>query len=695
MFAAVLPAYAAPGLPSAPVPYETLTPPPPAPAPRRAPRPAAPPPVAETTTPSQTRPVSAADIEAFTDTLIPALMQRDQVLGVSVAVVQGSTPLLVKGYGYDRLKPLRPVDAQTSLFRIGSITKIFTFIVARQELEAGRITLDASLEKTAPAGIFREDKRFEPLRLRDILAHTEGYEETALGHLFQIHPGDLEAADSYLRRHTPRRVRERGQFASYSNYGTALAARTLAGTARAPDVPSLMETRIFTPLGLTHTTLREPYDPARLSPRLIEGALPAPLSPDLSAQTAQGFIWDGATWRAQPFDHALHAAGAVGGSSTAGDMARFMSLLLGNGQLDGVQLFDATSAQAFRTPLLSMPKGYNGWASGLMMRETPQGLETFGHSGATLWFNANLILVPELDIGIFIAANTPDSGPLTRAYPDLLLRHIEGMAPIAPVRTASTSADYSRLTGTYVSTRRAYGGLEGAITRLINTVDIGENDQGNLLVIAPDQVSAFVPATASGFFIPARSNPLSGPLAAEGLHFFLPQSGAATGFETTANMGRYERVGWTHKPQTLTGMTRLMLASCVLALMGFARSYAARERPTPSQSIATFGTYGLAALWIAAVWVFSDWRAQLGGDSTALFINWPSGQVQLASSLALLASLGTLAQLFYLPFVYRDARFHTDGWALWQKGLHTVLIVGWLGYAGLLAAWGALEPWSR
>ncbi|MFT4090666.1 MAG: serine hydrolase [Asticcacaulis sp.] len=685
---------AAPAAEATPAPAEAATSS--AAAPRRAaPRPRAP--VVATPAPpaADTRPVSPADIEAFSDTLIPTLMQRDQVLGVTVAVIQGQTPVLIKGYGYDRLSPRRPVDPQTSLFRLGSVTKTFTWVVTRQEMEAGRIGLDDPLSKTAPGGIFREDNSYKPLRLRDILAHTEGYEETSLGHLFQLRPDTLEAADSYLRRHAPKRVRERGQFASYSNYGTALIARTLVDTARAKDVPTLMETRIFTPLGLNHTTLREPYDPAQLNPRLIEGALPAPMSAELTNKTAQGFVWDGAAWRAQPYDHALPMSGALGGSSTAGDMARFMSLMLRDGQLDGVQLYDSQSAKAFRTPLLAMPNGYNGWASGLMMRETPQGLATYGHSGATLWFNANMILIPELDIGIFIAANTPSSDRLTRAYPELLIRHIEGIPPTAPVRAAPSNADYSRVTGSYVSTRRAYGGLEGAITRLINTVEISTDDQGHLLAVGRDQVSAFVPATAADFFVPVQNNPLSAPLSSESLHFLLPASGKATAFETGSNMGRYELVDWAHKPQTLTDMTRLMLGLCVLVLMGFARHYNGHERPTPYQTLATWASYALAVLWISAIWVFYDWKNAVGNDPAALFIDWPSGQVKLASGLALMAALGTLAQLFYMPFVFREARFHSDGWAIWQKGLHLLLITGWLAYATLLAAWGALEPWSR
>ncbi|MGZ3298154.1 MAG: serine hydrolase, partial [Asticcacaulis sp.] len=90
-------------------------------------------------------PISADDIETFTDSVVRSFMQRDHVVGATVAIVQGDTPLLVKGYGFDRLNPLRRVDPNNSLFRIGSISKVFTWIVARQEIEQGRIRLDAPI----------------------------------------------------------------------------------------------------------------------------------------------------------------------------------------------------------------------------------------------------------------------------------------------------------------------------------------------------------------------------------------------------------------------------------------------------------------------------------------------------------------------------------------------------------------------
>ncbi len=644
------------------------------------------------------KPISAEDIEAYTDSVVRTLMQRDHVLGVSVAVVQGNTPLLVKGYGYDRLSPARLVDPGASLFRIGSITKTLTWIVARQEIEAGRIKPDRPIADYLPADVFSEDRRFKPIRMIDLMDHASGYDDTALGHLFQLDAHAIESGDSYFRKHKPRRVRDPGQFSVYSNFGAALAARALVQTGHFKDVPSLMEARLFQPLGLSHMTLREPY-PADA----INGdELPAPLSAALSQDMSDGFVWDGATYTPQPFDHAVHLAGALGASASGADMARLMSLMLGGGQLDGVQLYDANSAAAFRTPLLKMPEGYNGWASGLMIRTSPSGDVTYGHGGSTLWFNANMVLVPDLNLGIFISTNTQTGAALANSFPNLLLDHLHGdvvrppLMPAPDMAYANHADFYRAISGKYVSTRRAYGGLEGAITRLINTVEVEVDADGRLILTTPAGLSAFVPGSVQGFFNPQDSEDPGPAQATGGLHFlFNSRQTAVTAFETASNMMRYERIDWIHDPDTMRTLSLLMIGSCVLVWVSLARSSSSRyDQPNQTQARATLISSGTALLWVGAIFIFQSWTSHLADDPVTLFTHWPSGQVRLASTLALLAAIGTLYQVFSLYFVCSDRGFHTDGWPLWQKIAHGTLIAYWAFYVGVMILWGALEPWS-
>ena len=655
------------------------------------------PPIAPPTDHGAATPISADDIETFTDSVVRTLMQRDHVLGVTVAVVQGNTPLLVKGYGYDRLSPTRRVDPNNSLFRIGSVTKTFTWIVARQEIEAGRIKLDAPIGTYLPADIFTEDRRYRPLTLAALMDHTGGYEDTSLGHLFQLSGTRMASIDSYFRRHKPRRVRDPGQFSSYSNFGAALAATALAQTAKAKDVPSLMEARIFQPLGMDHTSLREPY-----SNDLSQTEdLPAPLTGDLTQDLSDGFIWDGATYEAQPFDYAMPLSGALGASSTAKDMARFMTVMLGNGQVDGIQLYNADSARAFRTPMLKMPEGYNGWASGLVIRQAPAGYTTYGHGGATLWFNSNLVVVPELNLGIFISTNTQTGGNMAESYPNLLLDHLEGdlvrppLMPTANMAYAAHKDYYQALKGQYVATRRAYGGLEGAITRLVNTVEVSVDQDGRLILTTPNGISAFVPASAQGFFNQQDSEDPGPAQQTGGLHFiFNTQGTQVAAFETQTNLGRYERIGWIHSPDTVGLLTLFMIGTCVVVWISLAKGPARHERPTTEQARASIVSAGLALLWVIAIFTFNSWKSHLADDPSSLFTHWPSGQVQLASWLALVATIGTLYQAGTFYFVYNETGRYSEGWALWQKIAHGLLLAYWLFYIAVLGFWGALEPWS-
>lgn len=643
-------------------------------------------------------PISADDIETFTDSVVRSWMQRDHVVGVTVAVVQGNTPLLLKGYGYDRLTPVRRVDPSNSLFRIGSITKTFTWIVARQEIEAGRIKPDASLAEYDQDGLYAEDARYKPVTMNSLMAHAAGYEDTSLGHLFTLDERRLASPGYYLNRHRAHRVRDPGEFSSYSNYDAALAAAILAETAKAKDVPSLMEARVFSPLGMDHTTLREPYANANGE----YGQLPVPLGPELTQDLSDGYIWDGATYRAQPFDHAISQSGALGGSSTARDMARFMSLMLGNGQLDGLQLYDANSAAAFRKPIMTMPEGYNGWASGLMIRTSPSGHVTYGHGGATLWFNSSMVLVPDMNLGIFISTNTQTGGPLANAFPNLLLDHLDGDLVRPPLMPSPAQAYeqhrdyYNAIKGQYVSTRRAYTGLEGAITRLINTIRIGADGDGRLIMDTSTGTSAFVPAQANGFFLPQDSEDPGPAGELGGLHFlFNPDGTHVTAFETASNMMRYERVGWVHSPEFVGLLARITLLTCLMVIVSRVFALVRGQRATEHQFRAAWISVAISLLWITAILLFNDWLTKVSDDPASLLIRWPSPELIMASALALLATIGIVLQIGTYYFVYVEAkRFSVaDGWAHWQKLTHGALLAYWSLFAVVLGLWGALEPW--
>jgi hypothetical protein len=348
-----------------------------------------------------------------------------------------------------------------------------------------------------------------------------------------------------------------------------------------------------------------------------------------------------------------------------------------------------------------MPPGYNGWASGLMIRAMPTGQVTYGHGGATLWFNSNMVLVPDLNLGIFISTNTQTGAPLANDFATMLIDHLGGdvvrppLTPTPEMAYANHRDDYNGMKGEYVSTRRAYGGLEGAITRLINTVEVNFDADGRLILTTDGGQSAYVPASAPGFFN-QQDGEDPGPAATlGGLHFLLkPNSTKAVAFETASNMARYERVSWIFRPGTLEFMSGIQVFTCVLVFLSLAKGATKHDRPTETQGRATIISCCLALVWITAILVFRDWQAHMADDPNALFTRWPSGQVQFASWLAVVATLGTLYQVGTFYLVYNGNGRYNDGWPEWQKIAHGLLLLYWVIYVLVLFFWGALAPLS-
>jgi CubicO group peptidase (beta-lactamase class C family) len=246
-------------------------------------------------------------------------MAQEQIAGAEVAVVRDGATLLVKGYGIDSVEPRRAVDPNESLFRLGSISKTFTWLSIMQLAERGKLQLDDPINDHLPDELDIPDEGFEhPIRIIDLMNHTAGFEDILQG-LFVAADARPLPLKEQLRQRRPHRVREPGKFMVYSNYSTALAGAIVAHVS-GMEYESYVEQNILVPLGLAHTTFREPYKPT-------EG-LPQPMSPALAAHLSQNIEARKGAWQAIPHEHIVSMAPAGAAVSTAGDMARYMLALL-------------------------------------------------------------------------------------------------------------------------------------------------------------------------------------------------------------------------------------------------------------------------------------------------------------------------------------------------------------------------------
>jgi len=625
--------------------------------------------------PAGVAPLPAADLEAFVDGLVRRSMASDHIAGVTVAVVQNGQVVLKKGYGVASLNDRRRVDPDRTLFRVGSISKTFTWIALMNEVEAGRMRLDTPINIYLPEKLQLKDQgKKTPVRLRDLMTHTAGFEDRALGHLFERDPRRERPLELYLRQERPNRVREPGLLPAYSNYGAALAGAALVNVTGQPFEKIVTDQVIF-PAGLTHTTFRED--------RPWRDGLPAPMAPSLAADRSDGFRWTPLGFQTEAPEYIGHIAPAGSASSTAGDMARYMTMLLNGGTLDGRTVFSPRTSAAFRTPMYRPAEGAPGWNAGFQDIPLPGGHRGFGHAGATLWFHANLVMVPDLGLGVFVAVNTDTGADLPAALPATIIERFYAPRPEVPP-ASRLSADQARAyEGQFLTTRRAYGGLEGFIDRLIGEATISAAPDGRLTLTLDGKATQWTATETPDVFA---------PLAGAGLLVFQREDGRVARFFSPNGAAAFERIGFPHAPGLLKTFAILTALAAIATLIGAMTRDRREARQTPTQARASLLQTIQAVLWLTALAGVAIF-ASGAGDIAKVFYGWPSGWLLTASACAFVATLLTIATVVMAPVVWRGGR-RVDSWTSLRKLGFTCTTLIFLGFALILAAWGFLEFWN-
>lgn len=649
-------------------------------APTLATRPPSKPAPAARTSPAPPTPATLqadAQLEAFVDGLVRDSLVQDHIAGVTVAIVRDGRVILKKGYGAASLSPWRPVDPDRTLFRLGSVSKTFTWLTVLKEAEAGRLRLQAPVNLFLPEAVQVKDQGYPgPVTLEALMSHSGGFEDRALGHLFERDPARIRPLATYLRQERPRRVRPVGVLSSYSNYGAALAGEAAAWTS-GKTFERLAEEGLFEPMGMSRTSFREPR-PARPD-------LPAPLSPALAADLSRGFTWTGAGYRAEPFEYIGQVAPAGSASSTADDMARYMITLLDGGARGETRVWGEATNRALAQPLRRTPPGINGWRHGFIAYTLPAGHSGFGHDGATQTFMTNMTLVPDLRLGVFISTNTNTGRVLTQRFASRVVEQLSGR-PQAWPRPGSPGLYAVRqlYEGRYLGTRRAYSGLEGLLDRLNGEARVSVTPEGRLVTREGGRVQTWVPegAPTSGRFISDTGVER---------RVFLFKGKRADRMLSALNTQVHQRAPWWSRPGLLAAGALAMAAASVAVLVSAVFRNRREFRQTPVQARAGVLLALVAGLWLAALGLVLGWS--LTASPEDLIFRWPGLTLLGASSAALVAAVLTGVCAGIAPLVLRGGR-RLDSWSPRRRAAYVAMVGASLAFAGLLAAWGGLSPWA-
>jgi CubicO group peptidase (beta-lactamase class C family) len=623
-------------------------------------------------------PLPGPELEAFVDGVIRDAIAADNIPGVTVSVVQNGQTILKKGYGFARLEPTaRPVDPDRTLFRLASISKTFTWIAVMREVEAGRMRLDAPINLYLPEQIQVRDQGFTtPVRIRDLMSHRPGFEDRALGQLFERDPARVRPQLVYLRQERPRREFEPGSTPAYSNYGVNLAGAAVAYVSQQP-FERIIERDITGPLGMSRTTFRDPY-PARPD-------LPAPMPAALAADVADGFFWTGAGWRKRPYEYTSHGAPAGGASSTAADMARYMSMILAGGALDGAVIYGPRTAEGFRTPQWRPHPDMAGPAHGFIAFPLPGGRTGWGHDGALLSFRSMMIVVPELGLGVFVAANGESGERLTAELPGRIVQRFYGPAPTLPAPgSAWLKANASAFEGQYVANRRSFHGLEKLIGLVNSRVDVRVTDAGVLVISGRNGATRWIPVGTDGQFRQADGWRILA---------FEMKDGRAVRYIPGGAVNAYQRVGLFGGMGWFTNLGLLTLVASLATVAGVGLRMRLRDyRETPMQRRVSLVQTTQSVLWLLAAVTAGVWLGKTS-DVASIFFDWPGVWLLTASSCALVATILSATNVVLLPLVWQGGR-RVDSWTLGRKLRFTATALIFAAFSVVLAFWGGIYPWA-
>src|SRR5579871_6371267 len=168
----------------------------------------------------ETHQMTAEDLRTFFDGMMPYAIHRDDIAGATLAVVKDGQIVFAQGYGYADLKTRKPVIADQTLFRPGSVSKLFTWTAVMQLVEQGKLDLDKDVNTYLD---FKVPEAFgQPITLRNIMTHTSGFEES-VSELFLQKPEQQYPIGQYLQKHMPKRIFPPFAIPAYSNYATSMA----------------------------------------------------------------------------------------------------------------------------------------------------------------------------------------------------------------------------------------------------------------------------------------------------------------------------------------------------------------------------------------------------------------------------------------------------------------------------------------
>ena len=368
------------------------------------------PPSAQTTTA-----INARALETLIDSVMARGMADAHIPGGVFTLVKDGQVVFSKGYGFTDVEMMRPVSPDSTVFRIGSITKVFTATAVVQLADRGRLALDRDVNEYLKR--LKVPSTYpQPVTAEHLLTHSAGFDELP-GVRQARSSAELRPLHEFLRDKLIR-VRPPGRVTAYSSFGAALAG-LLVEEVSGLSYEEYLRQNIWQPLGMTRTSI-------------TPGGAPIGYEYEDDKITRAPYEW-------------YHTTPAGSINSTAADMARFMIAHLegGGAILSANATRDMHRRHATMHPLIP------GWTLGFQENDL-NGERIIEHGGDIAGFASLMVLLPDRRTGFFVAHHREGSGLRFTIETAVLDRFFPDRRPAEKLPTpAGAPAMADRFAGTY------------------------------------------------------------------------------------------------------------------------------------------------------------------------------------------------------------------------------------------------------
>ena len=410
--------------------------------------------------PVKPEPITRGDYESTKQYLIQLIqyeMKRHDVTGLSIALVDDQRIVWAQGFGYAD-KANNVAATPETVYRVGSISKLFTDTAVMQLAQEGKLDIDKPLQTYLPQ--FSIKTRFPnagPITPRTIMSHHSGLPGNLAKGMWAENPEPFTKVVSAIKdeyvAYPPNYVW------SYSNLGVTLLGHMVQQITR-EDFAFRLDQSMLRPLGMVHSSFSARPEAAGMAKAYRNGR--------------------------EAVESPLRDVPAGGLNSSVLDLSRFIAMVFANGRSNGHQILKPETLAEMLRPQnsdVALDQGFRvglGWIlSGLGGINIENAGPVAHHGGATLLYRSQLITLPEHKLGVVVLSNSASAlSVVNDVATEALKLALEAKAGIRQPKRQTLETSASPLSK---EDRQAYAGYYTTVFGFAKVTDSGDRVRAEVL----------------------------------------------------------------------------------------------------------------------------------------------------------------------------------------------------------------------